>query len=235
MSARILRKWQTWVIAAVAVVLLVTVVAPFVYIQFIKGDPPERLSFEDAGTSGSEPVSDALDVSLDGMWMVATGSQAGYRVGEVLFGQDTEAVGRTESVTGQLELGGTTVSSAEFTVDMTEVSSDESQRDDQFHGRIMDTETYPTATFALTEPIDLGSLPDDLEELTVTATGELTLRGVTKTVTFDLVARRNRDVIEVNGSIPVSFDDFEIRDASGGPATVKREGEVEFLLVFELA
>lgn len=169
MSIRILRKWQTSVVVAVAVVLLVTVVAPFVYIQFIQGDPPERLSFADAETSGSEPVSDLSETSLDGAWTLTTGSQAGYRVGEVLFGQDTEAVGRTESVTGQLELAGTTVATAELTVDMTDVSSDESQRDDQFHGRIMDTQTYPDATFVLTEPIDLGSIPDDLEEVTVTA------------------------------------------------------------------
>lgn len=58
---------------------------------------------------------------------------------------------------------------------------------------------------------------------------------MTQTVTFELAARRNGDTIEVNGSIPVAFDDYEIPDASGGPATVKREGEVEFLLVFERA
>ena len=38
--------------------------------------------------------------------------------------------------------------------------------------------------------------------------------------------------IVVNGSIPVAFDDYDIPDASGGPATVGRNGELELLLVF---
>ena len=39
------------------------------------------------------------------------------------------------------------------------MTSDEQRRDSQFQGRIMDTATYPTATFELTEPITLDSLP----------------------------------------------------------------------------
>ena len=55
---------------------------------------------------------------------------------------------------------------------------------------------------------------------------------MTNQVTFDLTARRNGATIEVNGIIAVDFDDFEIPDASGGPATVGRDGEIELLLVF---
>jgi hypothetical protein len=36
----------------------------------------------------------------------------------------------------------------------------------------------------------------------------------------------------INGSIPIAFDDYEIPDASGGPASVGRDGEIELLLVF---
>ena len=160
------------------------------------------------------------------------GSQAGYRVPETLLGQDTEAVGRTTDVTGQLLVSGTTIESATFEVDLTTVASDDNRRDNQFRTRIMDTATHPTATFELSEPIELTAIPADLEEVTVTAAGELTLRGVTNEVTFELTARRNGDTIEVNGAIPVSFADYEIPDASFGPATVGDEGEIEFLLVF---
>jgi polyisoprenoid-binding protein YceI len=115
---------------------------------------------------------------------------------------------------------------------MTTVTSPESQRDGQFHGRIMDTATFPTATFTLTEPIELGSVPVDGEEVPHTVTGDLTLRGVTREVTFELIARRNGANIEANGTIAVDFDDFQIPDASGGPARVGRDGELELLLVF---
>ncbi len=64
------------------------------------------------------------------------------------------------------------------------------------------------------------------------ATGELTLRGVTKSVTVELEAKRQGGTLVVNGSAEIDFDDFEIPDASGGPATVGRTGSFELLLVF---
>lgn len=57
-------------------------------------------------------------------WSVAAGSQAGYRVEEVLAGQDTVAVRRTDDVTGQLTVDSVTVRADSFTVDMTNVTSD---------------------------------------------------------------------------------------------------------------
>ena len=44
--------------------------------------------------------------------------------------------------------------------------------------------------------------------------GELTLRGTTKTVTFDLVARRNGADIEVTGSLVIVFDEWGIPNPS---------------------
>ena len=231
-----LRRPRTWLIGVPIVLLLALVAGPFVYINFIQNDAPDRLTLDDTSTTqaGSTDTGSDASASIDGSWVVSDGSQAGYRVAEVLVGQDTEAVGRTSDVTGQLLIAGTTIDSATFEVDMTTVTSDESRRDNQFRDRIMDTATYPTATFELTEPVELEAVPDDLEEFTTTVTGELTLRGVTNEVTFDLTARRNGDTIEVNGAIPVSFADYEIPDASFGPATVGDTGEVEFLIVFEL-
>ena len=68
-------------------------------------------------------------------------------------------MGRTSDVTGQLLVSGTTIESATFDVDLTTVTSDESRRDNQFRTRIMDTATHPTATFELTEPIELERGP----------------------------------------------------------------------------
>jgi polyisoprenoid-binding protein YceI len=232
-----LRQPRTWLIAGVAVVVLF--VGGWLVIDWIQGDAPERLSFEDlpsttvaAGATTTVAASPGSTAGVDGTWNIAEGSQAGYRVKEVLFGSDAEAVGRTSDVTGSMVISGTTVTSTEVTVDMTTISSDRSQRDGQFQNRIMSTSEFPTATFELTEPIDFGAIPADGTEVTASATGELTLRGVTQTVTFDVTAKRTADQIAVNGTIPINFDDYEIPDASGGPATVGRDGEVELLLVF---
>lgn len=99
----------------------------------------------------------------------------------------------------------------------------------------MNTAQFPTSTFELVAPIDLGNLPSDTTERAFPAMGRLTLTGTTRDVAFELKARRNGATIEVNGTIPVTFADYGIDNPSGGPARVGDEGEVEVLLVFAKA
>jgi polyisoprenoid-binding protein YceI len=220
-------------------VLLVVLVEGgiFVYIHFISPDPAPKLTFSSVPAASAAASSDAGDPALtaagaiEGTWKVGDGSKVQYRIQEKLSGQDNEATGGTTAVTGQLSVAGTAVNSASFTVDMKKVSSDESQRDGQFQNRIMNTSRFPTATFELTSPIELTAIPDNLVQVTVKATGQLTLHGTTNTVTFDLLARRNGAHIEVNGTIPVTFSDYGIDNPSGGPASVGDSGDLEFLLV----
>jgi len=224
-------KWTRWVVAAVALAVTIAVAVPYIYINFIQGDAPDRLDIATEQDTADTTVGDT-SASLDGTWTVGSGSQAGYRVKEVLVGQSTEAVGRTTAVTGQLTVSGTQVESGSFTVDLTKVTSDEDRRDSQFQGRIMDTASYPTATFELLEPITLGSIPADGETVTATAQGELTLHGTTRQVTVEVSAQRNGDSFEVSGSIPVTFADYDIPNPSFGAVTTEDHGEIEFLLAF---
>lgn len=179
-------------------------------------------------TSATEATSD-----VEGTWVAAPDSELGYRVPEVLGGVDTEGVGRTNQVEGSITLEGTTVTAAEFVVDVASITSDQARRDSQFSGRIMDTATYPTASFVLTEPIELGSIPAEGEQVTVTATGELTLRGTTQTVTFELTAEYANGRIGVFGNIPVVFADYGIPNPSNAFVTTGDEGLLEFILLFD--
>ncbi len=208
--------------------LLLVVVAPYVYIHYIEGPAPAKLAFEPAA-AGSRS---AAPIRLDGTWRVAPGSQAGYRVAETLFGQGTTAVGRTKAIRGRFVLDGTTVRSGAFTVDLRDVSSDREARDQQFHDRIMNTASFPTATFRLAQPVTLRRLPADLTTVRVPACGRLTLHGKTRRVTVTLAARRNGTHIEVQGSIPVAFADYGIPNPSFGPARTDDRGAIELLLVF---
>ena len=121
------RTPKFWLIAIPVVVLLAVVVGPFVYINFIKEDAPDPLTFDDIGTATSTTAGGSDDTTatagaddgIDGSWEVAAGSTAGYRATEVLFGQSTEGAGRTEDVTGTLVIEGTTASEASFEVDLT--------------------------------------------------------------------------------------------------------------------
>jgi polyisoprenoid-binding protein YceI len=244
-----------WIVAAVVVVLLLVVGGPFLYIHVFSSEPPPALTLDSGaatatttpsgssggattgttGTTGAAGASSATPATLDGTWNVTDGSQAGYRAEEVLFGQSTEAVGRTSAVTGSMTIAGTTVPKASFTVDLTKVTSDKAQRDSQFQGRIMDTSDFPTATFTLTQPIELGTLPGDGTQITAKATGTLQLHGTSKTVTIDLTAERTGGTIKVNGTIPVTFSDYGIDNPSGGPAQVGDSGQIEFLIAFTKA
>ena len=227
------RSRTRWVVAAAVLAVALAVGGPYVYINVVASDPPDRLdAATQQATADTTEAAAGASGSLDGTWTAGSGSQAGYRVKEVLLGQDTEAVGRTTAVTGQLTLSGTQVRGGSFSVDLTQVTSDEQRRDAQFQGRIMDTATYPTATFKLAQPITLGSLPASGGDATAKASGELTLRGTTKPVTVAVTARRSGDSFQVSGSIPVTFSDWAIPNPSFGPVTTEDHGTIEFLLVF---
>lgn len=217
------------ILIAVVALVVVVVGGSWFYIKVIEGDPPPKLTID--STSDTTVATGSDDGTTDGTWKASPASIVQYRVKETLFGASTEAVGKTNKITGSMAINGTTVSTAKFTVDMTSVSSDRSQRDGQFQGRIMNTSQFPTSTFELTSPITLSSVEMD-KEINATATGKLTLHGVTKTVAFDVVAKRVTGSIKVNGSIPVHFSDYSINNPSGGPAQVGDDGTLEFTLVF---
>ena len=241
------------ILGLVAVVVLVAVGAvavPWIYINLIKQDAPEALTLEPAvsttaptivsttAPSTLEPTASTTvapgvaEASLDGEWAVVDKSVVGYRVQEVIVGQSTEGVGRTSEVEGSLTIVGDEVTGAKFTVDMTTLKSDSSRRDRQVDTRILDTITYPTATFVLKQPIKLTPEALDGAVLSVKTKGTLTLRGVTRDIDFKLNARLVENVIEVNGSILLVFADWSIPDPSISAIVVEDRGQLEFLIRF---
>lgn len=181
------------------------------------------------------PATDASAPTGGEAWNITDASELGYRVKEILFGVDTEGVGRTNQIMGSLIIDGTQVTDAEFVVDVASIESDEGRRDNQFRGRIMSTDEFPEAVFTLTEPIELGTEAIEGATVETSATGELTLRGVTNPVTFDVSARLENGRIGVLGDIPVVFEDYGIANPSTGGITTEDNGLLEFVLVFEPA
>ena len=228
------RHWLRWLLVAVAGLVVLAAAGPFVYIHFFNSTPA-ALSLSPGSTPASTAAANtAASGSVAGAWTVGSGSIVGYRVNEVLLGQNATAVGRTTSVTGHLTIAGSTVTAAAFSVPMATVHSDKSQRDAQFDGRIMDVSQYPTGTFALTSPIDLAPLPAAGVVKDYTAHGRLTLHGTTRAVTFTLSAERKGSQIEVSGDIAVLFSDYDISNPSfAGFVTTQDHGLLEFLLVFD--
>ena len=214
-------------------ILVALVGGSWIYIHVIE-DPPAKLTVDSTSASNHSSTTGSAtdDGTNDGTWKATSDSVVGYRVKETLFASSGEAVGRTSRITGAIAINGTSVLEGSFSVDMTSVSSDRAQRDGQFQNRIMNTSQFPKATFKLTSPIDLKGTPAIGDTVTTSATGNLTLHGVTKKVTFDVAAKRVSGSIRVNGAIPVHFSDYDINNPSGGPASVGNDGTLEFTIVF---
>ena len=186
-------------------------------------------------TTPPETAAPATSSDPAGTWNISDASTLGYRVQEVLGGLETEGAGRTNQVTGSLTIAGAQATAAEFTVDVASITSDSSRRDGQFRDNIMTTAEFPTAVFTLTQPIDFGAVPEEGVTITATATGDLTLRGVTNSVTFELEAKLEGGRIGVLGNIPITFSDYGIANPSNGFAEVGDDGLLEFVLVFDRA
>jgi polyisoprenoid-binding protein YceI len=143
------------------------------------------------------------------------------------------AVGRTPDVTGTLALEGTSITGVEVSANLQALESDDDRRDGQLERQAIQTGQFPEATFRLTSPIDLGSLPADGETATATATGELLLHGVTRTVEVPIQARLSGDVVTVAGSIEIQFADYDIdRPTSFLVLSIEDHGIMEFQLHF---
>jgi len=230
--------WRRWIVVGIVTVVVLVIAVPFVYFTFIEGDPPPKLSLDQVTTTtrAGGSTGSTGPTTLAGTYTVGSGSTAGYRVEEELFNQHNTAAARTNEVSGTVTIEDTTVTDADLTVDMASIKSDgpgSDQRDNQFRGRIMNTDQFPTATFKLTEPIELAPVPKDGVQKTYSATGELTLHGTTKTVTIPINAKRVGKAIAIQGITDITFSDYGINDPSGGPANVGSSGQLEFLVQLE--
>ena len=223
MQSPVTRRRAIRVAAFGAGLVFLLVVGPVVFFHLVEGSAPPKFSLP-------SPSATVLPGPVSGTWKVGPGSLAGYRVQEILFGQSHTAVGRTAQVTGTIRISGNQVTDAGFTVDLATVTSEQRSRDVQFNGYIMETYRYRYATFRLTRPIGLPDVAPDGRTVTVAATGELTLRGVTREVTFPLNAERMGEGIDVEAEIPVTFSRWGIPNPSFVVAKVGSGGTVEVQL-----
>ncbi|MGH1492897.1 MAG: YceI family protein, partial [Acidimicrobiales bacterium] len=195
---------------ALAIVALLCVVGLWL---FFRGDAPDDVSLEGAiesleQTTDSEQVeptestetdtaqADANeDGSIAGTWTVdtesgdfdyesATGSFVGFRIEEELNSiGSTTAVGRTGDVAGTMIIDGSTVIDASIDIDMTTITTESSNRDDNVQDAL-ETGDFPSASFVLTEPIELGDGAATGEAISAVAVGDMTVHGVTNQISF---------------------------------------------------
>jgi polyisoprenoid-binding protein YceI len=232
------------VIAAMVLLPVAALVA--VYLLFFTPDSPDKLTLDDVPltTVAGAPATTVAGSSsgsgstLEGTWSVASGSQAGYRVREKLAAlpATSDAVGRTESVTGtftvktagdKLVADGVTVE-----VDVSTLKSDETRRDNRIRTDGLQSNQFPKATFTSSGPV---TLPDNTaagDQVTADVNGKLTIHGVTKDVTIPLTLQLVSGQGRIAGSLKFPFSDFGMSPPSvGGFVTVESDATLEFALL----
>ena len=218
------------------VLLLGAIGVAIVYFFAFPSSAPGKLSLASTSSpTASTSASASPATASAGSWTVTSGSQAGYRVRETLafVGAPSDAVGRTSSVHGTVTINGSgtsySVSAASLTVDVNTLTSDRSMRDQRIHSMGLQSDRYPTAAFTLGSPITLPADAANGQVFTASATGQLTIHGVTKTVTIPIQARLTGAQIQLAGSITFPFSEFGMTPPSiGGFVSVQDNATMEF-------
>lgn len=226
-----MRKGIVTLVVVTVVALAIAIVGPPVY-RLLTSEGLQTASIADGS---GEPAT----VGVDGHWDVVSGagensSEAGYTFDEVLPGQEKSTSGRTSSVSGSLVVNDGILEEGKVTVDVDSIESDIEKRDIHVRDNILHTDQYPEATFTISDPVDLSSLPEDGSVDTVTVNGELTMHGKTNDVTAELTVLRTGENVIVEGQVPVEREAFGIVSPEFVASQIAEEGTVDLLLVFGL-
>lgn len=223
----------------VAVVVLVLIGAGVWYFV-IRDDSVEK----DTIGCGDGPCEESTADSIDGTWtVVPDASDTSLVITETIGGVADHQVEGNTAVAGSITVAGSAVTEATFTADMTTLEFtdappgfDVANRARAMENTGLDTGEFPEATFTLTSPIELPEDVTNGEVATSSATGDLTLHGVTRSITFDVSVVANGERFEVTPTdfVPIVLADYEMTvEAPGFVADIGDEGSFDFELVLE--
>jgi polyisoprenoid-binding protein YceI len=222
--------------AASAIVIVFLLVY---FVIFPTSSPkPFKLATSTASGSDTSTASNGSPVAatqLAGTWKLASGSQAGYRVREKLafLPAQSDAVGRTSSMTGSATFadsaGTVTITAASFDVAVNTLKSDRSMRDEKIHSIGLESDRYPTATFALSTPVTLPASALAGKVVRVSVTGVFDIHGVSRRETLPVELSVSGSTVEAVGSLTFPWSEFGMTAPSiGGFVNVTEHATMEF-------
>ena len=147
--------------------------------------------------------------------IVPSASEARFRAREVLAGNTlpNEAVGATKSIEGTIigKMDGTIVSAqSKVRVDLRTLKSDQAMRDNFIKQDTLNTAKFPYADFVVVEAPGLPkALPAD-GQVNFQLVGDMTIRDVTKRMTWDVKSQVKGDLITGNAVSKFTFAFFNM-------------------------
>ncbi len=143
-------------------------------------------------------------------------SQASYSIDETFLNQNNKlvtAVGVTTALVGELTLDYANPAAStfgEFTVDISTLKSDSTRRDEAIRERWLESAAYPVARFVVTEVKDFPADPREGQTVQFQLAGDLTIRQVTKSVTWDVTAVLQGSQLTGTAVTQIMLVDFSI-------------------------
>jgi polyisoprenoid-binding protein YceI len=151
---------------------------------------------------------------------IAAGTKARYRVQEQLAGINfpSDAVGTTETISGAIIINpdGSFAPESKITVDLRTLASDQSLRDNYIRTRTLETEKFPNLELVPKRAVGLPSpLPAGGQaQAGFQLVADLTLRGVTKETTWNVVATFGPTSVGGRATTTVDFATFNLTKPS---------------------
>ena len=198
-------------------------------------DSSEGADEAEAEQAVEEPAEALTLADLAGAWALAEDGESfvGYRIGETFADIGTAtAVGRTSELSAELDFDGARITRVVITADLRTLRSDQSRRDQALRNRGLETDTYPTATFTLSEPIaiDEAALSGGLIEQSVR--GTLELHGVANEVEIALTGQLVDGLAVIVGSSEIALADYEIVPPTNFRViSIEDSGTMEFQII----
>lgn len=162
----------------------------------------------------------------------ASSSQATFSIDEVLFGQPNTVVGQTNAVAGQIRVDSADPAQSQvgqIKIDLSALTTDNDLRTRTLQNRILETGD-PSNQFATFTPQTLAGLPASVavgQPVPLTITGDLTIHGTTRTVTFNAtVTLVSATQLKGQATATVKYADFglaipDVPSVTGVGSTVK--------------
>ena len=189
---------------------------------------------EPSATAASGGAGAALPDGVRQFVIVPAESEAKYVVRESLRGLTTNAVGTTRAIEGSIFLTDEGLSGAgesTFRVDLSTLESDEGLRDNFIKQNTLRTSQFKYAEFVIEDVSGFPAGYVEDTEVEMTISGTLTVRDVSKPVTWVVKARQLGDTLTAVADLTITFQDFGMTPPSVPIATAEDEIQLQIVLV----
>jgi polyisoprenoid-binding protein YceI len=208
-------------VMGIAIALAVGACSPAVAVEEAPQAPAtettqEAPAGEASGEASNEASNEAMGAVAGDLFQIVAGeTEARFVIDEILNGAPKTVIGATGDVSGEIaaDLADTSGAGVSLTVDLSGLATDNNFRNRAIHDVILQTgdADYQFATF---ESTGFSGLPASVEVGTsydFQITGNLTVHGVTRELTFDAtVTPVSETRLEGTASATILYEDFDV-------------------------